>query len=85
MEQALMNYVNDSAPMHLASSMNAYTTAFFCSTVKEFGFYPLADNSIVAQVEEKLDCRPCGLHGLKACPQGHFNCAHHIKTEKYLV
>ncbi len=85
MEQALMNYVNDSAPMHLASSMNASTTAFFCSTVKEFGFYPLADNSIVAEVEEKLDCRPCGLHGLKTCPKGHFNCAHHINTNKFVV
>jgi len=85
MKHAEMNYVNDSAPMHLASSMNAKTTAFFCSTVKNFGFYPLAEEAQVAEIEEKLECRPCGLHGLKACPQQHFKCAHNIKVEKYAL
>ncbi|MBK7311575.1 MAG: hypothetical protein IPI93_12510 [Sphingobacteriaceae bacterium] len=52
-----MNYVNDSAPLHLASATNAPVTAFFCSTVKEFGFYPLSDNSRVIDAGE-MDCRP---------------------------
>ncbi len=77
-EDAQMNYVNDSAPMHLASSMNAPTAAIFCSTIPEFGFGPLSDKSKVIQVEEKLSCRPCGLHGKKACPQGHFDCGFKI-------
>ena len=38
MEGATMNYVNDSAPMHLASAMNAPVTAIYCSTVPYFGF-----------------------------------------------
>ena len=42
MKHARMNYVNDSGPLHLASSVNAPTTAFFCSTVPSYGFYPLS-------------------------------------------
>ena len=78
MKDALMNYVNDSGPLHLASSMNAPTTSFFCSTIPAFGFTPLADNSKVVEVKEKLDCRPCGLHGYKQCPKGHYKCGNDI-------
>lgn len=71
---AVMNYVNDSAPLHLCAAMNAPVTAFFCSTVKKFGFYPLSDVSLVLETKESLPCRPCGLHGKKECPLGHFDC-----------
>lgn len=82
MQDAVMNYVNDSAPMHIATAVNAPVTAVFCSTVPAFGFGPLSDKSFVVETEEKLDCRPCGLHGYKACPKGHFKCAETIKVEK---
>jgi heptosyltransferase-2 len=75
MEGAAMNYVNDSAPLHIASAMNAPVTAVFCSTVPAFGFGPLRANGRIVETTEKLDCRPCGLHGHKACPKGHFRCA----------
>jgi len=81
MKHARMNYVNDSAPMHLASSTNAPVTAFFCSTVPEFGFGPLSDNSTIVGFDE-LSCRPCGLHGYKACPLGHFKCGHQLVLPK---
>lgn len=84
MKDAMMNYVNDSAPMHLCSSVNAKTTVLYCSTVPYFGFGPLSDDAAVIESEEKLDCRPCGLHGLKQCPEGHFKCAHNISTAKLL-
>lgn len=77
MKEAEMNYVNDSAPLHLASSVNAPVTAFFCSTVPAFGFGPLSDDSKIMELKN-LDCRPCGLHGHKACPKGHFKCGHEI-------
>ena len=73
-ERAKRTFVNDSAPLHLASAMNAPVTAFFCSTIPAFGFGPLSTDSKIVEVEEKLSCRPCGLHGFKACPQGHFDC-----------
>lgn len=82
MQDAQMNYVNDSAPMHLCSAVNAPITAVFCSTVPDFGFGPLSDNSNVVEVAEKLDCRPCGLHGLSDCPKGHFNCANEIDVSQ---
>jgi len=78
MQDAEMNYVNDSAPLHLASSVNAPVTAFFCSTVPSFGFGPLSDHSKIIEVEG-LSCRPCGLHGYKACPLGHFKCGREIR------
>ena len=74
MKSATMNYINDSAPLHLASAIDAPVTAFFCSTIPEFGFGPLSENSQIIQTEEKLKCRPCGLHGKKACPEGHYKC-----------
>lgn len=76
MKKAKMNYVNDSAPLHLASAVNAPVTAIFCSTIPEFGFGPLSDISCTIEVEEKLDCRPCSLHGKTKCPEGHFKCTH---------
>jgi ADP-heptose:LPS heptosyltransferase len=74
MKGAAMNYVNDSAPLHLASAVNAHCTAFFCSTVPEFGFGPLSFGAQVVQTNETLDCKPCGVHGKAKCPKGHFRC-----------
>ncbi len=85
MQGAAMNYVNDSAPMHIASAMNAPVTAVYCSTVPAFGFGPLSDQSFVVEVEEVLACRPCGLHGHRACPEGHFRCALDIRTAQLLA
>lgn len=76
--QATRTYVNDSGPLHIASAMNAPVTAFFCSTVPEFGFGPLSEDATIQQVEEKLSCRPCGIHGHKSCPEGHFKCGKEI-------
>ena len=73
MAGAQHNYVNDSGPLHLASATNAPVSAFFCSTIPEFGFGPLSDKASIIEVQG-LDCRPCGLHGHKSCPKGHFRC-----------
>ncbi|GAB2849092.1 glycosyltransferase family 9 protein [Hymenobacter ruber] len=85
MRGALMNYVNDSAPMHLCSAVGAPVTAVFCSTVPAFGFGPLSPASFVVETKEKLACRPCGLHGHAACPLGHFRCAYSIEVEQLLA
>ena len=73
MKGAVRNHVNDSGPLHFASAVNASVTAYFCSTVTDFGFGPLSDDSEVKEVTG-LACRPCGLHGKKECPEGHFKC-----------
>lgn len=74
MKHAKMNYVNDSAPMHLCSAVDAPVTVFYCSTIPEFGFGPLSTNRKIMETKEPLPCRPCGLHGYKACPKQHFKC-----------
>lgn len=84
MKNAFMNYVNDSAPLHFASAVNAPVTAIFCSTVPAFGFTPLSDESYIIETTESLSCRPCGLHGYSACPQKHFKCAYDIAADRLI-
>lgn len=83
MRDAEMNYTNDSAPMHLASAVNAKTTAVYCSTVPEFGFGPLSDTHFIVQTEKHLACRPCGLHGRRGCPEKHFECGFSIRPGQF--
>jgi len=85
MKEAERVFVNDSAPMHLASAMNAPVTVVYCSTMPAFGFGPLADDSHIIEASDPLQCRPCGLHGHRACPKGHFKCARFIEVEQVLA
>jgi heptosyltransferase-2 len=82
---ARMSYVNDSAPMHFSSAVNGPVTAIYCSTLPSFGFGPLSDQSHIVEGTAPLACRPCGLHGRKACPEGHFNCARLVRDEQLLA
>lgn len=84
MRDATMNYVNDSSPLHLASATNAKVTAIFCSTVTSFGFGPQSEDAVVVEVRNKLNCRPCGLHGYKECPEKHFKCAYDININELI-
>ncbi|SDN34482.1 heptosyltransferase-2 [Desulfonauticus submarinus] len=72
---------NDSAPVHMAVSLNTYVIAIFGPTVKKLGFYPYKNGEII---EVDLDCRPCGLHGHKKCPYGHHDCMKKISS-KYVI
>lgn len=85
MKTAKRVFVNDSAPLHLASCVNAKTTAIFCSTIPGFGYTPLADDTVVVDVGNSLSCRPCGLHGHKACPLGHFKCSEDIEIKRVVA
>ena len=84
MRDARMNYVNDSAPMHFASSVNAPVSVVYCSTVPAFGYGPLSDTSHIIELSEPLYCRPCGLHGHRKCPEDHFRCAYDIHVDQLL-
>lgn len=74
----------DSGALHLASSVNTPVRAIFCSTISDFGFFPLSDDSKIIETKEKLDCRPCGLHGKKSCPKDHFKCSRSITVDQVL-
>lgn len=82
MKNAHRVFVNDSAPLHLASSVNANISAIFCSTVPDFGYTPISNNSQTFSLTPRLECMPCGLHGKKSCPKEHFNCSNEINTEE---
>lgn len=84
MKSATMNYVCDSSPMHLCSSVDAPVTAIFCSTIPEFGFGPLSSNSSIVQTNKNLSCRPCGIHGHRECPNGSFECANSIDINELI-
>ena len=83
-EKAALNFSSDSAPTHIASAMNAPITTIFCSTIPAFGFYPISDVSHIIESEKALNCRPCGIHGQKKCPLGHFECAVTIDNKQLL-
>jgi hypothetical protein len=70
--------------LHFASAMNAPVTAVYCSTIPGFGFGPLSDKSFIVEMEQALECRPCGLHGYASCPLGHFRCALEIREEQLI-
>jgi len=84
-KSAILNYVNDSAPMHFASAMNAPVVAIYCSTIPDFGYGPLSTKSYIVQTNELLTCKPCGLHGKNACPMQHFECAMTIQIQQLLA
>lgn len=78
-------WVNDSAPLHLGSAVGTPVRAFFCSTVPAFGFGPLSPGSRVIETAQPLNCRPCGLHGKRECPQKHFDCGNTILISGELI
>lgn len=70
---------NDSGAMHIANAMKTRVFAFFGPTVQRFGYYPYRQGDRVFEVD--LECRPCGSHGSKKCPQKHHNCMQKIEVE----
>lgn len=77
-EAAIITYSNDSAPIHLASCVNAPIAALFCNTIPEFGFGPISENKWVIESALDLTCRPCGKTGKAFCPIGNFLCGNSI-------
>jgi ADP-heptose:LPS heptosyltransferase len=71
---------NDSAAVHIASAFGTPTVAIFGPTVKDFGFFPYRENSIVIEVNG-LSCRPCSIHGGRRCPIGTFDCMNKIQAD----
>lgn len=73
---------NDSGPLHLAWCQHTPVTAIFGPTVRELGFFPRGERSTVMEApREHLACRPCGLHGPKACPLKHHRCMTDISAD----
>ena len=63
--KARLLITGDSAPLHLAEALGTPVVALFGPTVREFGFAPFLENSVL--LEKELGCRPCSAHGRKKC------------------
>lgn len=74
---------NDSAPTHFGMCAGIPTLTIYCSTVPGFGFYPFNEKSKFLSFD-KLDCKPCGIHGYNECPLEHFKCGKNISPELVL-
>lgn len=71
---------NDSGLGHLAAAVKTPSVVIFGSTVKEFGFFPFRNRSIV--LEKDIDCRPCSHIGRNSCPKKHFRCMEDIQVDE---
>lgn len=74
---------NDSAPTHLGMCADIPVLTIYCSTVPDFGFFPYNKSSRYISYD-KLDCKPCGIHGFNKCPEKHFNCGFKLLPETVL-
>ncbi|MBX2976932.1 MAG: lipopolysaccharide heptosyltransferase II [Ignavibacteriaceae bacterium] len=74
---------NDSAPVHFGMAAKVPVLTLYCSTVPEFGFYPYNESSKYLSISE-LDCKPCGIHGFRVCPQTHFKCGNELTPDKVI-
>ena len=73
---------NDSSPIHIGSAFEKpFIIAIFGPTIKEFGFTPSNEKNEILEIEG-LECRPCGIHGHKKCPLGHFKCMKEISPDR---
>ncbi len=80
--RASLVVANDTAPLHVAIAVGAPVLGVFGPTTKEIGFFPLAPAGKAGVAElAGLQCRPCGLHGHKICPLGHFRCMLELDSE----
>lgn len=69
----------DSGPMHLAGAVQTPVIALFGPTCEEWGFFPAGEKDKVLEIKG-LSCRPCSLHGSKACTH-HSACMNDITPD----
>jgi lipopolysaccharide heptosyltransferase II len=77
--KAAIVLTNDTGMLHLAQAMKTPVVAVYGPTTRELGFFPLPENSRVAEAD--ISCRPCTQKGLHQCPKKHFRCMNDIKPE----
>lgn len=77
---------NDSSPLHMAIAVKSKALGIFGPTTKELGFFPQATSGMAAVAELRgLECRPCGLHGHRSCPLGHFRCMLELEVNQVFL
>ena len=75
---------NDSAPLHLANAVGTDVFAIGGPTdMREMGYFPFREQDRIFETD--LECRPCGSHGGRRCPEDHHRCMRDLKPEVILA
>ncbi len=82
LKRASVLVTNDSAPLHIAEAVGTPVVALFGPTVRQFGYFPLNENSVV--LEKDLDCRPCSRNGARQCHIENRDCLDTIDSSEVL-
>jgi heptosyltransferase-2 len=83
LRSAKLLITNDSAPTHMGMCADIPVLTIYCSTAPVFGFYPYNNKSRYLSYD-KLDCKPCGIHGYRECPVKSFDCGYKLIPEDIL-
>ncbi|MDZ7860187.1 MAG: glycosyltransferase family 9 protein [Candidatus Krumholzibacteriota bacterium] len=79
LKKCILLVTNDSALLHLSEYVGTPVAALFGPTVREFGYYPLLEESKAVEID--LDCRPCSRSGSNVCPIGTKECLKSISVD----
>ena len=83
LKKASVLVTNDSGPLHIAEATGTPVVALFGPTVRQFGYFPLLDDSIA--LEKEIDCRPCSRNGARPCHIDKRDCLENIGTTEVLA
>jgi heptosyltransferase-2 len=83
MDRCAVVLTNDTGLMHLAAARRCPIVAVFGPTVRQFGFFPHGEQSVVVE-HPGLSCRPCTAIGGATCPKGHFRCMNDIEPPRVI-
>jgi heptosyltransferase-2 len=83
LSRARMVVGNDSGAAHVASAFGTPVVSVFGSTVPAMGYSAYGPATRVVE-HPGLDCRPCGRHGSRSCPLGHFACMEDLQAQRVL-
>ena len=72
---------NDSGALHLAQAAGAPVVAIYGPTAPSLGYGPRGERHRAVGLDG-LECRPCGRHGARRCPLGHWRCMLDLETER---
>jgi lipopolysaccharide heptosyltransferase II len=84
LKSAKLLITNDSAPTHMGMCADISVLTIYCSTVPGFGFYPYNNKSHYLSFD-KLNCKPCGIHGYRECPVKSFDCGFNLLPEEIII
>ena len=73
LQRAAVLVTNDSGALHIGQAAGVPIVGLFGPTAPSLGYAPRGEGHRVLGMDD-LSCRPCGRHGARRCPLGHWRC-----------